>query len=41
MEEIEHMEPWIILASEELYEDGIKHPLKAAKGALKSGMMVL
>jgi len=36
IEEIKHMEPWIIKASEELYSEGIKQPLKAAKLVLRN-----
>jgi len=36
VEEVENTEPWIIEASEELYEDGIRQPLKAAKLALRT-----
>jgi len=36
IEEIKHMEPWIITASKELYAEGIKQPLKAAKLVLRN-----
>ncbi len=35
LEEIRESEPWILKASEELYEEGINRPLKAAKLVLR------